>query len=1029
MNRDELKFEAIDNICDKLSERNAVLFLGAGINYGIKNEDGLEAPLGQKLSQYICKILLEDDTLEISLDDATEIARHRLGEKLVNKYLYDLFISFKPGSAHLVLVQLPWDVIYTTNYDLLVEIASENNSITSAGNICPICSKETDLSIYSEEDILYYKLHGSIDFANTKDMKLILTKEDYRDYEYYRKPLFKRLERDLLNRTIVYIGYSQSDTNFRKILDDCKEVLGTETLPRSYAIRPKFSKVEEAFWIDKYNIQLIESDGYGFLCKLKENWEKQSRNVIPFEERKNKIYMNVDGATRFQKVGESFYLVRNSDIHCKSNPKLFFCGAEPTWGDIKAEIAPQRDQYLNLFESLFVDLAEPLSEPSAYLVTGSAGTGKTTLIFSLCHDVEKSFSIPVLMHISNTPLDVSVLGPLVDTKAPKRIVIIVRNAAEKILELIQFIDELRRKKLPVTLILEERKNQWRSAVSSLKKPLRLPEFELSELSEQEIKKILGALKKHDALGKLKGISEDFQISHFRSLANKDLLVALRELTTQNSFDKIIRDEFTHIPSDIAKKAYIYVSALGQVNLSIRYETLIHLLDLNYDHLRNEIFTPTEGILISGEETGHARHNFGFRLRTRHPIIASIIFSSQASDDDSKFEILNNLFTNLDVGYSDDKKLLEQIIGCQELVNVFESPEKQRAIYERLENILPDNPYVYQHRSLLEKKLGNPEKAVIYARKALAYKATSQTLKNTLGLALEFQARTVDDNLKWKALIQEATKIFDENIRHQSHSPYGYLGKVYILRQKINLETNIEEKALLQAEAFSLLEEAREMTSDDAMIISELAVQKKYVDETQDAILLLTNALDRKPEDERLRNMLIKFKLIEYKVDDALKIGLEGIKFHPNSWRLHKQMARIKSILGDSISAVIYHYESAIRHQKKDISLLVELGAYLFTNLKEKEAVAVFAKSRDFSIPSFEKHRIRQWFTDNNEKRIFTGKVKTIKNPTAYAIAIPENFEAFFYTNKPELANLKVNDKISFYVGFNAYGPVAIVKTC
>jgi hypothetical protein len=37
-------------ICAQLSERTAVLFLGAGINYGIKNKKGENFPLGNDLS-------------------------------------------------------------------------------------------------------------------------------------------------------------------------------------------------------------------------------------------------------------------------------------------------------------------------------------------------------------------------------------------------------------------------------------------------------------------------------------------------------------------------------------------------------------------------------------------------------------------------------------------------------------------------------------------------------------------------------------------------------------------------------------------------------------------------------------------------------------------------------------------------------------------------------------------------------------------------------------------------------------------
>jgi hypothetical protein len=43
-----------------------------------------------------------------------------LESEALNDYLFSQFKAFKPGVVHLALVQLPWDKIYTTNFDLLV---------------------------------------------------------------------------------------------------------------------------------------------------------------------------------------------------------------------------------------------------------------------------------------------------------------------------------------------------------------------------------------------------------------------------------------------------------------------------------------------------------------------------------------------------------------------------------------------------------------------------------------------------------------------------------------------------------------------------------------------------------------------------------------------------------------------------------------------------------------------------------------------------------------------------------------------
>ena len=69
--------EAMQNICKLLSARTATLFLGAGINTGIRNKKGEEFPLGEGLAKLICRDLLEDELLELTLDEASEYARSR----------------------------------------------------------------------------------------------------------------------------------------------------------------------------------------------------------------------------------------------------------------------------------------------------------------------------------------------------------------------------------------------------------------------------------------------------------------------------------------------------------------------------------------------------------------------------------------------------------------------------------------------------------------------------------------------------------------------------------------------------------------------------------------------------------------------------------------------------------------------------------------------------------------------------------------------------------------------------------------
>ena len=110
-----------------------------------------------------------------------------------------------------------------------------------------------------------------------------------------------------------------------------------------------------------------------------------------------------------------------------------------------------------------------------------------------------------------------------------------------------------------------------------------------------------------------------------------------------------------------------VSALGRVDLSMRYETLIHILDIWPEEFAAEVLHPAEGDLIDSEVSGRSRHDIGYRLSARHPVIASVVFETAVPDDDAKFEIINLLLTNLDPGFREDKRILNELYRKKEFV--------------------------------------------------------------------------------------------------------------------------------------------------------------------------------------------------------------------------------------------------------------------------------------------------------------------------------------------------------------------------
>ena len=106
---------------------------------------------------------------------------------------------------------------------------------------------------------------------------------------------------------------------------------------------------------------------------------------------------------------------------------------------------------------------------------------------------------------------------------------------------------------------------------------------------------------------------------------------------------------TEFQGEIAKRAYGLISSVGQFGMSIRYETLLDLLGVSWSELNEQVFAPAYGVLISVESSGHSRHNVGFRISVRHPVIGSVVFDTVAPDDDAKLKVFQSILARSDPG--------------------------------------------------------------------------------------------------------------------------------------------------------------------------------------------------------------------------------------------------------------------------------------------------------------------------------------------------------------------------------------------
>lgn len=144
----------------------------------------------------------------------------------------------KPGRAHLGFARLPFEQVITTNFDFLLERAYE------ASGKCCIPVVDEDLLPFGlvDGETRLIKMHGDLHHPSL----LIATEDDYDSFRDSRERMFQAIAHLLIQKTVLFIGYSIDDPDFRQIWRLVEKQFGQFRRP-AYALLVEGSveKIEE----------------------------------------------------------------------------------------------------------------------------------------------------------------------------------------------------------------------------------------------------------------------------------------------------------------------------------------------------------------------------------------------------------------------------------------------------------------------------------------------------------------------------------------------------------------------------------------------------------------------------------------------------------------------------------------------------------------------------------------------------------------------------------------------------------------
>ena len=222
----------INHVRDALWRRSgsgASVMVGSGFSKNATpvRPDAPELPMWNEVIDYLHAELYSDpdtapkpDTLKTPQEFYASFGRPALHEALI-RLVRDQ--DHSPGESHRRLLRLPWDSIYSTNWDTLLERTSETISDRHYG----IVSDVKQIPIADRPRIV--KLHGSFPITS----RLIVTEEDYRTYQKDFAPFVNMVQQSMMETTFFLIGFSGDDPNFLNWSGWVRDNLG-ESAPKIY---------------------------------------------------------------------------------------------------------------------------------------------------------------------------------------------------------------------------------------------------------------------------------------------------------------------------------------------------------------------------------------------------------------------------------------------------------------------------------------------------------------------------------------------------------------------------------------------------------------------------------------------------------------------------------------------------------------------------------------------------------------------------------------------------------------------------
>lgn len=754
----ELPPNTVPYLAERFRRGDMLLFTGAGFSRAAQNLDRDQFPLLNDLRPVLWDLCYPGEPIHPStaVQSLFSTAKARAGGKL-KSLLQRKLMAVPEGVPSLYdeLFAVPWHRVYTLNVDNLDTIVAARSG--HERRVRPISALRTSRERRHpyQSDLEVIHLNGMISDAPEL---VTFSMEQYAERLQSKDAFYIQCAADLAAMPAVFIGTPLDESPLWAHIQLRSRGVERAYRKRSFLVSPDLDPARAETLHRELNVEHIPLTTEQFHAFLKDQLSGE------IDAGRQSLRVAAESASRRRDVPLL------SELRTVSPPpaREYLLGTRPTIADVVAGRSAERDQSSALRESIQTRLGKS-SQDGVLVLCGTAGSGKSTCLMQVGLAIEAAGRSVGWLDSDSEISAREIVRALSSNARPS--VLLVDDATGFGRELASGFGELRSQgHLPV-VIIACRTFQADSLSDSLRlSSVDVEEFQLANLSDGEIARLIDILDRENRLGVLKGLDQRSRMDRFRAKAGRQLIVAMLEATSGKPFRDMLVSELDGLEGE-ARTVYALTAISTSLGFGVTLPELLIAINGANDKTHRSIESLQRRLLLTKDARGE--------FRVRHPVISEVLLEAIITDG-AMPELLSSLAVAFAavVDPSDTQRSRSQR-RMRRLMNhdfLFERLGIVGAanLFDAIESFLSWDSHFWLQRGSFELEHGSLDRAENFLGSAISLAPGDNLCKTEFGYLRLRQAVNSPSAEASRALLEEGFALLQEAILgRQKLDPHQY----------------------------------------------------------------------------------------------------------------------------------------------------------------------------------------------------------------------------------------------------------------